>query len=432
MNEDKNELEYATSKSEDNGCFMNRFQKIIGEHTDIPDKFTTAISYVLISETLGRFYKIEYLKDYRPNLYIVLASAPRITRRGSLTKAFSYVLDGAFANYYKILDKDKLLSFEIEAHMLEGGSPQGLIDDINYFRNKGIDSFAIRSTEFGRLFKSIYQGANYMSGMDELLCKLWSGESKYESFSKRGKNKHEPRFLPPNQYFNLLGTMQKAEKYLDDKKVAETGLARRLSIWNIEGEELLNKHKPWLGRNENKMYKSLDKLGKEIGECMYKTNMKLDNSDFLYLHFTDKAKDKFNELDRMLDMRAKKNDDDPYSLFLQGQIDQALKFAMNRAISRGSHIIDKNDFEISLKHAKMSAQPLKPLFERLKVPKKMRDRENLLNKMEKYFKKGLSRSKVQQRMSGYGVHATEFNNYLGILSEDGRINEEQYKPKSKS
>ena len=429
MEECKDELVYDTTSSIDNNCFMKRFQNIIGEFTDVPEKFTLAVSYPLIAETLGRFYKLSHLKDYRPNLYIILASAPRITRRGSLTKAFSYVLEGAFSNYYKELEKDELLSFEIKAHMLEGGSPQGLIDDINYFWDSGIVSFAIRSSEFGRLFKSIYEGTNYMNGMDGLLCKLWSGESFYESFSSRGK-KHNPRFLPPNRYFNLLGTMQKAEKYLDDKKVAETGLARRLSIWDVSGKELLDNHKPLLGRDEDKMYKKLKELGQELGKCMYDTQVKIDDNDLLYLDFTDEAEVKFNELDSLLDKKAKENDDDPYCLFIQGQIDQTLKFAMNRAISRGSNIIDISDFEVSLSHAKMSAKPLKPLFDKLKVPKLMRNKEHLLKKMEDYFKKGLSRADVQQRMMGYGVHAIRFNDYLGILVDDGRLSEEQIKPKS--
>ena len=429
MNEGKDELVYDLSSSIEYDCFMNSFQNIIEEYTDVPEKFTTAISYLIISETLGRFYKLRGLKDYRPNLFIILASAPRITRRGSLTKAFSYILEGAFSNYYKELQNEKLLGFEIKAHMLEGGSPQGLIDDINYFESKGINSFAIRSSEFGRLFKSIYQGTNYMNGMDGLLCKLWSGESHYESFSMRGK-KHEPRFLKSNQYFNLLGTMQKADKYLDDKRVAETGLARRLSIWNISGEEILNNHKPLLGRDEDKMYDKLNLLGKELGRRMYETKMKLGDNDFLYLDFTDEAEKKFNALDKTLDKKAKENDDDPYSLFIQGQIDQALKFAMNRAISRGSEVINIDDFNVSLSHTRISAKPLKPLFDKLKVPKIMRDKEHLLNKMEQYFKEGQSRTEVQKRMSGYGLHAIDFNEYLGILYEDGRITEEQFRPKS--
>ncbi len=429
MEEGKDELVYNTTSSIDNNCFMERFQNIIEEYTDVPEKFTTAVSYPLIAETLGRFYKLTHLKDYRPNLYIILASAPRIGRRGSLTKAFSYVLEGVFSIYYKELKKDELLGYEIKAHMLEGGSPQGLIDDINYFWDTGIVSYAIRSSEFGRLFKLIYQGTNYMNGMDGLLCKLWSGESYYESFSSRGK-KHKPRYLPPNRYFNLLGTMQKAEKYLDDKKVAETGLARRLSIWDVSGEELLDKYKPLLGRDEEKMYIKLGELGQELGKRMFDTRNRLGDNDFLYLDFTDGAKEKFNDLDRTLDRKAKENDDDPYYLFIQGQIDQTLKFAMNRAISRGSDVINEEDFDVSLSHAKISAIPLKPLFNKLKVPKIMRDKEHLLSKMEDYFKRGLSRSKVQQRMIGYGVHAFEFNEYLSVLIDDGRLSEEQIKPKS--
>jgi len=432
-NQQKNNVGGNSTELPSDDCgYMSRFRNIIEEHTDIPEKFTVAASYLLISETLGRFYKLKELEGYRPNLYIILASAPKITRRGSLTKAFTFVLETAFKIYYKELKNDKKLNFEIRAHMLEGGSPQGLVDDINYFRECSIESFAVRSTEFGKLFKKIYTGDSYVSGMDALLCKLWSGESYYESFSHRGKEKPEPRYLPSNQYFNLFGTMQKIEKYLTDKKVAETGLARRLSIWNVEGEELIDKHKPLLGRDEEGMYHKLEELGEELGIAMYQTHQKVEenNGELLELKFTSESASKFNELDRILDIKAKNNDDDPYSLYIQGQVDQALKFAMNRAISRNLTIIELEDFKVALSHAKISAKPLKPLFDMMKLPEKMKSEANLLNKMEGYFKKGKTRSEVQQRMSSYDVRKDKFHDYIETLLKEGRITKEQLQGKS--
>jgi len=442
LNKNREEREYIQKQwakqdkvppfPEDNCGIMSRFRKIVSDHTDMPKKFIIPVSYLIIAETIGRFYELEGLRKFRPNLFIILASAPKIGRRGTLLKIFNQVLQAAFLTYHELKDDIQKGIEELKAHQLEGGSPQGLVDEINYYKEKHkIKSYAITSSEFGKLFKSIAEGKSYKEGTDALYCKLWSGEPYTESFSRRGKEDAEPRYLPPNQYFNLLGMMQKIGKYLTNEDVAETGLARRFSIWNVEGIELVDNHKPLLGRNEDEMFGQLFELGEELGKRMVDAEKKLDenNGMLISIGVTDDAKEKINELERTLGLKAKENDEDPYSLFIQGQVDQVLKYCMNRALSRNSTTINLEDLRIALAHAKIATKPLKPIFDALGSKSKMKDPEHIKNKIAEYFNKGLTRSEVQSSMSPY-CKAKEFNIYIEELFADRRITNKQLQKKS--
>ena len=417
---------------EDKCGIMTRFRKIVSAHTDIPQKFIIPVSYMIIAETIGRFYKLEGLHNFRPNLFVILASAPKIGRRGTLLKVFNHVLQSAFITYYETLGEIKKIGMELKAHQLEGGSPQGLVDDINYYKKeKKINSFAVTSSEFGKLFKSIAGGKNYKEGTDALYCKLWSGESYTESFSRRGNPNAEPRYLEPNQYFNLLGMMQKIDKYLTSEDVAETGLARRLSIWNVEGTELIDNHKPLLGRDEEEMFRQLEQLGDDLGKMMVIAAKKFEENKgrLLSINVSDDAKEQINKIDHQLGLKAKENDEDPYSLFIQGQVDQVLKYCLNRALSRNSSTVDLDDLRIAFVHAKIATKPLKPIFDALGSKSKMKDPEHIKNKIIEYFNKGFTKTTVQQSMSSY-CKGKEFNIFIQELLEEGRITQEQLLKKS--
>ena len=102
---------------------IQEFSDILGMHTDIPEAFRIAGGYFVNSVTLGRFYKLEDMHNYRPNIFVLLASPPKITRRGELIKGIKTVIFNAFKTYHNLLKDDKDLDAN-KAHMFDGGSPE--------------------------------------------------------------------------------------------------------------------------------------------------------------------------------------------------------------------------------------------------------------------------------------------------------------------
>jgi hypothetical protein len=398
------------------------FFNIVKKHTDIPNAFIIAGAYGIVARTVGRFFKFEDLKNYRPNLFIILASPPKMTRRGELLNCIKQTTDAAFNTYHELLKSPNALE-EQKAHMLDGGSPQGLIDDINNFREKGISSYAITSTEFGKRFEKIISDSSYMKGMDSLLCKLYSGESDYESFSERGA-KGGPRFLPPDQYFNLIGTMQKLEKYVTEKSFAETGLARRMSVFSLSGKDLPDKnYKPLLGRNVEVLYNDLEVLGREIGNMMFKYHQQVEEKgECLVITYSDIIRDEINRLDKEYTDKAKKLEDNPYYLYLQGRSDQIIKFAMNRAIAHDSLNIGNEELEHAKRHVNCGTKDIRSVLENLVIPEKLRNKEKQIEKLFTFIVQKKPHNMILRYFTKmYGVHAKDLAELYTILVEDGRI-----------
>jgi hypothetical protein len=105
------------------------FVDIVSSHMDSPDEFIEATSYALMSKTVGRYYELEQIPGMKPNTYILLSSPPRVTRRGELAKCLKIVSNTAYTLLHNSLP-DGDAETEIIANMLDGGSPEGLIDDI--------------------------------------------------------------------------------------------------------------------------------------------------------------------------------------------------------------------------------------------------------------------------------------------------------------
>jgi hypothetical protein len=382
---------------------MDSWIKILRAHTDIPLKFCKATSYSLVAQTLGRFYSLGEVIGYRPNLYILISSPPRFTRRGALFGLFRHTINGAFKGYHNKLG-DKLHLDEIKSHQMDGGSPQGLCDDVNRFRDIGIKSQAVRSPEFGRKLVDIFGNKGYMQGMDGIYLQLYSGESIYESFSR--KNAGEPRYVPPFTYFNILGSMQGIEDYIKKKEIASMGFARRLSIWRVTGHEVLNDFKGMFGRDTKSMLDELSELGIHIGKRMYDDYKRYEKLGyFIPIPCTPDVKDGHTRIDEKLTRRAKMYDNNAYALFLQGQIDMLLKFSMNRAISKGQPVINMDIFNDARADVNTSTQDLRETFELLNIPKDIRNHERNLNALLNCIKNKKTKSETMRYMAGYGVKA---------------------------
>jgi hypothetical protein len=377
---------------------QDRFITIIKNHTDIPEKFLIATSYSLVAQTVGRFVFLEELPYYRPNIFVILAGAPRVPRRGELFKLHGVTFRESVRQYHGLNGCEEKASLDIQAHMLDGGSPQGIADAINEFREKkNITSYAIKSNEFGRKLDQIFNDIGYMRGMDSLLCQLWSGESYLESFSTRGEDKR-PRYIPEGMYFNLLGGMQKANNYIHDKKISETGLGRRLSIWNVEGADTIGNYKPFFGRKPIEMNQELTSLGKDIGDAMFAYQ------SGVYLKIDDDFNREFSKKEEELTRYAKENDTSPYFLFLQGQIDQILKFSMLRCIADGRTTLTLSDYNQAFIHAVMSTKDLKEMFDDMLLTKEKKTQETRRKAFLRCLKRRYNKSQSERYLrGGYGM-----------------------------
>ena len=399
---------------------IQEFSDILGTHSDIPEAFRIAGGYFINASTIGRFYELYDMDFFKPNLYIVLASPPRITRRGELLKSINKVTTSAYYEYHKILDDNKAID-EIKSHMFDGGSTAGLIDDINLYSSRGINSFAVKSSEFGKRLKDIVHSSGYMVNMDGLLLKLYSGEADYSSYShKKGGT---PRYLPPKKYFNLFGTMQNLEHYIEETKIAYVGLARRLSIFSLRGDDL-NDYRPPLGRDTSQQYTKLNELGLYIGRMLHVNHQKYfkkNSENPIIIKYTEEVKTKLNELDKKVTDLLRSDDTNPYYNFLQGKFDQITKFAMNRCISRNRNVISIDDFEIAQKHAQFGTRDIEETFMKTLIPKEKKHREQAIDAIIRCFKKGWDKRRTQSSLCSYGVRAKEFNELISLLIMEGKI-----------
>jgi hypothetical protein len=361
--------------------YINRFIHIIKKHSDIPESFIVAGAIIIISACFGRFFTIKDSRGKRPNLYIILSGAPALTRRSELVKYVNVVLFKALKRFCELCGKDKLN--EIKAHLLEGGSPEGLVDDIEALKNEGCECFLLNSSEFGRILQGIKK-TNYMAGFQQLLIKLWSGESDYQSFSKRSDV--PSRYLSPGTYFGIFGVMQKAKHYLDEN-MSKTGLIRRLLILVIEGEDLKD-WKPPLIREADRCVKELEALGIEIGGKMYEHYQIYEESkQLIQLDYSDEVQKKINKIAEVHEKLARDDDDNPYYLFLVTRWEYYLKVASCYALDNDSLTIEMEHLEKAIKFVDKASKAIRETLQGCLIPIYIRRREDLLKKVGRIVKK---------------------------------------------
>lgn len=399
--------------------YVDRSVHIINKHSDIPRSFVVAGVLSIISTCFGRFFIIEDSRGKQPNLFIILSGAPALTRRSELANFANVVRFTALKRFCELCGKNEMN--EIKAHMLEGGSPEGLVDDIEYLKNEGCECFLLNSSEFGRILEGIKK-TNYMAMFQPLLIKLWSGESDYQSFSKRSGA--PSRYLSPGTYFSIFGVMQKAKYYLNEK-MSKTGLIRRLLIMVIEGEELKD-WKPPLIRDADKCVKDLELLGFEIGEKMYEYYKKYEETkQLIKLNYSDEVQNEINRIAEKHELMAREDDENPYYLFLVTRWEYYLKVASCYALDDDSLIINTEHLEKAILFVDEATKAIRETLQCFLIPIYIRRMEELLKKIEKTVnkKKKILRRKMQQYLSPYGVRKNEFQTLINKSIEENIIKE---------
>jgi len=385
--------------------YLQRFVDITKGIVDTPTEFLQGAGLMLISTTIGSFYYVMGGRDAYLNMFIVLCSSPGIGRRGAVDKLFNITLKSALSEYTILCNKDVKEDYKnnIKATSLEGGSPQGLVDNIEELKEDGIRSFLLDSPEFGAILEGIANKNTYMMGFNHLLCRLWSREGTYESFSKKGKT--GDRMLQEGTYFSILGYMQKAKYYLNEN-MSNVGLLRRLLIIDIKGENM-NRHLPAiLDGNGMKFFdakNNLKALGKEIGTRMYELKQLCDkdkerylrtNTDILGLYqgnvniMLNKDVIKLvNKIEKEDVLMARQNDDDPFLLYKQSRWEYVLKIACCIAIAKKKVLVGMEDVEYAEKLIKKLTIAIEPTIRNILISIPRKKHMEDLDVIYKYIKK---------------------------------------------
>jgi hypothetical protein len=331
------------------------------------------------------------------------------------------VKNSCFETYATLKNLDKIDKTEFKAHSLGGGSPQGLIDDINHYKKQGATSFAIQDTEFGRTLQSIQKGFGYMAGLDDLYCRLWTGEYYLESFSRRSNNKDksEPRELTEGTYFSIFGTMQKLKNYITSENLSFKGTMRRMSIFAIDGKDVLDYYRPPLGRNIESLDGKLQNLGVRLGENMFE--LEKEKRPIL-IEYDDETKNYLNKYDEKLTRLAKQNDEDPYYLYQQGLFEQTCKFGMHIVISNDNRELVLEDVLKAQKQAEQATEKVRVILEEELIPHKQKQRRKNIERMIMFVRKhNPTKRELQQRMGSIGVVGQEYRDFLelGFIKLEG-------------
>lgn len=389
--------------------FLEIIKNLTYGETDIPKDFCDAVSYQIISATLGRFY-IQPNLMLRPNLYQVVCAPPQISRRGTLMNVFNTVCDSALYTYgtylnkeypvYKKANKKGKESKETEekekvdqiillrnANKIGGGSGEGWVDFIGYAHNKyRITAFNASFDEFGHMLTAMTNKGKFESTTFKIIIKMYRGEGHTEYFSRRESEK-TTRTLPEGLYFTLFGTMQKPDNYIKDSIISSTGFLRRFIIDSKSGEEVIKRFKPGLDLELMPLFDTLHKIGSDIGEEMIRLHEKEDNGELIEISVDDDFHKAYTRIEKEVRDKAGMNEDSPYYQFLTGKAEQIMKRSMLRAIADGRTKLNKDDFTISKKYIDRATKSIQETLEDTELSRKEKIRKKRYNEVIRGIKK---------------------------------------------
>jgi len=206
---------------------IDSFVDFTKNYVDSPIEFVEAAGYSLISAVMGEFLTSEWLPSLtrRPNLWIVLSSIPGRMRRSSLNAIYDPIYrEGKKVVLRERAENEEELERLVELSKIEEGSPEGVIDHIEY---TGFDAYHYESSEFGIILKKIMaQGWQY--GVGKVISKLVYGEGGTVYLSRRS-DKKSLRILRSGLYCDGFLGLQEFYLYITEEMIRQ-GLIRRFFI----------------------------------------------------------------------------------------------------------------------------------------------------------------------------------------------------------
>lgn len=204
---------------------ISGFEKIVTSITDSPPLAIQGAAYWLVSSTVGVMAEGDYiLKERlpRPNIYINIPGESGVTRKSTIIRHAKQLYKEAWERYY-INAKVKNIDEVIAKKMLESGSYEGIVDEIQELTNDGVYNGTLVTPEFGNWLTG---SKEYNKGLKNLIGdSLYYGNSFKQVLSK--KSGSADRYIPSGFYFTMLTGMQEPELYLTRMDVKQ-GFTRRL------------------------------------------------------------------------------------------------------------------------------------------------------------------------------------------------------------
>lgn len=357
----------TTSKNSLN--LIDEFVTIIQNWSDTPEVMLRSAAYFVISSTLGKYLTLEQLpaKFPRPNVFFVLGSDPYLTHRSTLESMVKTILRENFKDfnwdrYRKVPKKEKeeeeviqsefeavpeedelasdddekerFLVKEFDKHIVESGTPEGLVDRIQRY---GYDQYLLIGSEYGEAFSQVTNQTHYMYGLITILDKLYYGESYSSVLSTRqGKG---PRYFREGLYVTMFAAMQDMRLYLNEF-MGRQGFLRRCILVPVFTEDLdERKRKPpvILGR-ESLWTRELPDFAKKLTEVERLLATNLATHRKISVIMFPSAEKKLNELavsnDKRIIAQARQDRGASlHSFYFSSYWEQIIKLAALEAVS---------------------------------------------------------------------------------------------------
>jgi len=423
-----------------------------------------------ISATLGMFFKPTNDKIGRPNVMLIMASPPGITRRSTVLRYHNALVDTALMEYYKRINK---ISPEdawklVNLSKIESGTEAGICDaiieningiDVSDGRKIKIDSFRFSSPEYGDTFRKMSTEKDPTAGVDKLLCRLWDGEGYTQRLSQRGRRRDEEehsRFIPDNLYFTMFSSMQEPQQYLKgNRRIVTSGLMRRLKIGYVKSQDLDNRHFDLFPPGRIQLIDAKGQLRtlakKDLVERMVMYHDYLEskrrlyssvksepgNNVFLDVHFHPDVETKLNKLNQEVEDKVKISKSD-YSICKQSDAQHIGKFAMNLAIGEdnwikardinsihypGSMMVEMRHYDKAIQILNIIDKNFEETISGIAITEKMEEQELLSDKVERIIRKGGPKGKSHSDLLHAlpGLKTDELKEQIETLMKKGVI-----------
>lgn len=356
--------------TESHTSLIDEFVSTIQKWSDTPDVMLRSAGYFVVSSTLGKYLTLEQLpaKYPRPNVFFVLGSDPYLTHRSTLESMVKTVLsenfkalnwdryrrvpkkekedEGAILAEFEFIpdegelvsdddgEKGRFLAKEFDKHLVESGTPEGLVDHIQRY---GYDNYFLIGSEYGEAFAHITNPSHYMYGLITILDKLYYGESYSLVLSTRqGKN---PRYFREGLYVNMFAGMQDMRLYLNEF-MGRQGFLRRCILVPVFTEDLdeNTRKAPVFPERESLWTNELPNFAKKLTEVERGLAAMLATYRKISVLMLPSAQKKLNELavnnDRRIIEQARKDKaTNLRSFYFSSHWEQIIKLAALEAVS---------------------------------------------------------------------------------------------------
>jgi len=305
--------------------------------TDAPDIFQEAAILHSISFLLGRYFEFDFTPT-KLNLWFILAGAPGITRKSTISKYNDIVIQQCLRNYFGRQQKPvQEIEDLLNLTNIQQGSKEGVIDKIVLAHNKGLNHMTVCDSEFGETILKAFKAGDYAHGINTLYSRLYYGEPYVMDLSMRTESskKQLPRRIPEGMYVTMLSAMQEPYLYLH-REMIQQGLLRRILLIYIKTTDMkMENWKSPITRFHKREETKLKTLANKISQFMwFFDKLYVDSGKMLNIEVVPAAKNMVTFQARKADERVR-NDPSLFNLVKQSQWEYALKLSALYAINRG-------------------------------------------------------------------------------------------------